>query len=246
MGNTYLLVDHKTGSQLCWKLLHIINKYLDNPIKVKIFYLYHNDWNPNDKYILFTRNPKEIIISGYLYHKGQCKEKWACNRKGDYYENHIPKCISHKAAKEQSKYVEMGKHFSDKNSYKNILNSLEQSQGIIHEMKNVAYLTITGMYNLNHFGKTNVKIIKFEDLSFNFKKTITELLDYIPSKNKAKLLQEVVHLDFANTSITNHTTNKNKDKERYKKYWNPEIETEFTKLFPSDLMEKTGYSMFNT
>jgi len=245
MSKIYLLVDHKTGSQLCFQLLRIVNKYLENPIKVKIFYLYHNDWNPNDKYILFTRNPKEIIISGYLYHKGQCKENWSLNKNGNYYENHIPKCISYKSAKEHNKYIEMGKHFSDKAPYKNILNSLEQSEGIIHEMNNVAYLTIMGMYNLNHYGKPNVKIIKFEDLCFNFKETMSKFLDYIEIKNKKIVLQKIEHLDFINSSIE-HSTNKDKDKERYKKYWTEDIEMEFNKLFPANLMNKTGYDNFNS
>ena len=53
-------------------------------------------------------------------------------------------------------------------SYQNKLRLLTQEEGIILEMNAVAKLTITGMYNLIHYGKKNVITINLDNLTFDF------------------------------------------------------------------------------
>ena len=79
-----LLNDHKTGYILTKSnLVPLINRTASLNIEVKTFYLFWNNHinEKNHKYIVVVRNPKEIIISGYLYHK-KCKETWAINKNG--------------------------------------------------------------------------------------------------------------------------------------------------------------------
>ena len=47
--------------------------FFTNASLLRTFYLFWQDYNIFNKYILCIRDPREIIISGYLYHK-QCQE----------------------------------------------------------------------------------------------------------------------------------------------------------------------------
>ena len=61
---------------------------------------------------------------------------------------------------------------------KNKLRLLTQEEGIILEMNTVAKLTITGMYNLIHYGKKNVITINLDDLTFDFDNSIEKLCKF--------------------------------------------------------------------
>tara|TARA_A100001015_G_scaffold321314_1_gene451413 strand:- start:656 stop:1405 length:750 start_codon:yes stop_codon:yes gene_type:complete len=246
-NNIYLLNDHKTGFNITNTIVGIINKTAKQQIKTRTFYLFWNNYQKNNKYIILVRNPKEIICSGYLYHKKKCKESWSLIKNGYYYgywENHFPK----QSLVENKKYLDFAKSFSNPIPYQKKLQDLSLNEGMITEMNNVGYLTITGMYNLIHYGKKNVYLLKYEDLVFNHDETITKLCEFIglsqaEIKNILKLsIKHNLIYQKNNNKITNHTTNKDVNPNRYLKYWNDKIDTEFNKLFPDDIMEKFGYS----
>ena len=243
----YLLNDHKTGFSLTNKLTDKINKYSNKNINVRTFYLFWNDYNENNKYIIITRNPKEIICSGYLYHK-KCKEHWAITKDGDYYDYWKYKHFTKESVEKNKNYIDYPLSFSKPISYQNKLNNLSQTEGIITEMNSAAYLTIKGMYNLVHYNKKNVLVLKYEDLVFNHDESVRKMCSFIG-------LNETVTENILNVSIednliyqkkekklTTHTTNTDVDPNRYQKFWNNEIDTEFKKIFPSDIMEKLGYN----
>ena len=176
--NIYLLNDHKTGLRLTNLIRQAINKNTNKTIQTRSFYHFWNDYNPANKYIILIRNPKETIISGYLYHK-KCIEKWAKTKNGYYYDYWKDSYFTQKALEENEENLKLAESFSNPIPYQDKLNSLPQTEGIIMEMNSVAYLTITGMYNLVHYGKKNVYILKYEDLVFNHDKTINDLCKFI-------------------------------------------------------------------
>jgi len=173
------LSDHKCGFHLLQYLYKIISKFkLEkyNPILRRFFIFWDNEYNQNDKYIIVIRNPKEVIISGYLYHKNQCKnftkyEKWSRDKNYSfyyYYINSLPKKIRNNP--KYQKYFKIGASFSKNKPYIDILNDLPIEEGIIYEMKNASMLAINGMINLTqYYGKKNVLVIKYEDFEFVLK-----------------------------------------------------------------------------
>ena len=243
----YLLNDHKSGYTLTKKLKNIINTNTNKIIKSRTFYLFWNSYKENNKYIILVRNPKEIICSGYLYHK-KCNEKWTRNKNGYYYSGWQKNHFTKESVEKNKEYLDFSRSFSNPIPYQNKLNNLSQTEGIITEMKNVGYLTLTGMYNLIHYGKKNVFILKYEDLVFNHDETIIKLCEFLELDQK--IIEKILKLSIKHNLIyqkkknklTSHTTNINVDPNRYHNYWNDIIDTEFNKLFPSDIMEKLGYS----
>jgi len=84
-----LISDHKTGHTLSRLYTRILNKYLKNELEFRYCYLFWNFYNQDEKYIIFIRDPREIIISGYLHHKrcNETTEIWANRINDDYYAN---------------------------------------------------------------------------------------------------------------------------------------------------------------
>ena len=133
-------------------------------------------------------------------------------------------------------------------SYQNKLRLLPQEEGIILEMNTVAKLTITGMYNLIHYGKKNVITIKLEDLTFDFDNSIEKLCkfydiekSFIERIKKDISEHNLLHYKKENKSLPWITTNKNLIDKRYTKYWTEEIQKEFVKLFPKDILNKFNF-----
>ena len=73
MIKNILISNHKTGHTLSKLFTKIINTYFENKIEYRYCYLFWNFYNQYEKYIVLIRDPREIIISGYLYHK-KCTE----------------------------------------------------------------------------------------------------------------------------------------------------------------------------
>ena len=149
-----LISDHKTGHTLSRLYTKIINTYFENKIEFRYCYLFWNFYNQNEKYIVLIRDPREIIISGYLYHK-RCTEIWCINKNGNYYEGWNKGYFLKEEMVKNDEYMRFASSFSNPMSYQNKLNLLSQEEGIILEMNTVAKLTIIGMYNLVHYGKKN-------------------------------------------------------------------------------------------
>ena len=235
---TYLLNDHKTGCTVSEKLIEAI----DCGIKVRHIFHFSKEYNTDDKYIVVIRNPKEIIISGYLYHK-KCSEWWAINRDINYYGGHTTSC-SPDVLRENEKNIRHAGTFSAGCPYQVKLNSIPEKEGILMEMSCVAYLTISGMYNLPHYGKKNVIIVKYEDLVYNHDKAVTDICRFVgvpPEPVLSKTIKDNIVSLKEKGIILDHSTNTSMDRNRFEKYWNEDIENKFNTIFPSDIMDKLGY-----
>ena len=241
----YFLGDHKCGFHLLQYLYkNIINLKLKkyNCILRRFFIFWDNYYTTNDKYIIIIRNPREVVISGYLYHKNQCKnftkfEKWSRNSEYSfyyYYINSIPKKI--RSNPKYQKFLKMGESFSKETPYVDVLNNLSQEDGIIFEINNVSKLAIWGMNNLtNYYGKNNVLVIKYNELVFDLEKICSKIVNFLDISEYYNIV--LINLEKQNllilkkkNQIPNHTTNKTVKTNRYLHYWNEKIENEFKKI----------------
>ena len=62
--NAYLLNDHKVGWMLSKHIMRALKPY--QSLEERTHFLFWNDFQPENKYVVLTRHPKEIIISGFL------------------------------------------------------------------------------------------------------------------------------------------------------------------------------------
>ena len=111
-----LISDHKTGHTLSRLYTKIINKYFENKIEFRYCYLFWNFYNQNEKYIVLIRDPREIIISGYLYHK-RCTEIWCINKNGNYYEGWNKSHFLKEEMVKNGEYMRFARSFSSPMSY---------------------------------------------------------------------------------------------------------------------------------
>ena len=220
----------------------INNKFFKNYIIPKAIFrrTFFNFWNLNsdkDKYVIFIRDPREIIISGYLYHKHTCKENWCISKNANYFEDweHL---FSEESKLLNKDILNKGKLFSKDESYQTKLNKMSVEDGIIFEMQNVAYLTIMGIYNFKYSNNKNVLKIFNEDLIFDFENTLVKIINFFGFKNKEIILKKCDILRIENLVNKNdqHVTNLNFKKDRYAIYWNNKIQKKFEETFPKDLL----------
>tara|TARA_R110002074_G_scaffold86580_7_gene191145 strand:+ start:756 stop:1478 length:723 start_codon:yes stop_codon:yes gene_type:complete len=234
----YLLNDHKTGYTVTNKLVNSLNC----GVQVRTFFNFSKEYNTDDKYIVVIRNPKEVIISGYLYHK-KCTEWWATNRGINYYGGWLEK-LTPEVLRENEENIKHASTFSAGCPYRVKLSSIPEKDGILMEMSCVARLTLEGMYNLPHYGKKNVITVKYEDLVYNHDKTVSDICEFVgvpPEPVLAKTLQDNILNLKENGIVLEHSTNTDLMYNRYEKYWNEEIERKFKETFPHDIMSKHGY-----
>ena len=212
--------------------LFISNDELNNYILKKNFYLFSNNQKIEDKSLAIIRDPREIIISGYLYHL-KCDEEWCVKPNSNYYDNWLSSHFKSEDITKNKAYLKFGDNFSNKTSYQEKLKSMNSTDGIIFEMKNVAFLTISGMMQICK--NKSIKKIKFEDLIFNSNNAIDEIQEFFNcidknffKRNMNKYL--LSNKDYFKTT-KNHVTNYEQKKYRFKDYWNSRIDGEFKKTF---------------
>jgi len=237
--------DHKCGFNLTNNLSHIFSKcFPTNPSCPNTFYAFnkilHED--ENNKIIYFIRNPKDVIISGYNYHK-ICEERWCTNINGNYYDWWNTK-FTDKEKESNRKYIEIGKNISKNICYQDKLKNLPKNGGIIHEMNNIGYITLSSMNEIP-LDKPNTLIVKIEDLTYNTKETLIRItkflnLDFMDDlfNSTNKILPHMMSDEEISKNI--FITNKNCKKNNYLNYWNDELENHFNIKFPN-IMQKFGY-----
>ena len=234
---------HKTGTVVIEKILrnvcsHFGLKYqycpqskLEDDTDVWMEHHSHIDFSKINRPIIGThmiRNPCAIIVSAYEYHK-TTKEGWA-NRK--------IKSLN-------------------KMTYKEILNSLSEKDGLIFEMKNTLYLessknTIMDMYNWD-YESPNFMEYKYEDLMTNYNGTLANMFKHYG------FTKEMIHTsliiaaeynirkkDDKDLQKNGHITNKSIDLDKWKIYFNNiELIQKFRRIYPTDIFDKIGYPVDN-
>jgi hypothetical protein len=239
----YIVNDHKTGFSVSRKIQKCINSFYTNEISFRTMYKFWNVNDQNDKYVCFIRNPYEIIVSGYLYHK-RCFEKWCITKNLSYYEQWISSDHFFQSEKIKNQEALNNSIFCKNISYQEKLNSLNQDDGIIFEMKNVAKLTIEGMCDFNYFESKNVMSVKLENLTHNYEYEIRRILDFLEINNNETLISRLNIHNIKKHGVNNHVTNKNLDKDRYLQYFNDKLFKEFNSIYKEYIpkINKLGYT----
>jgi len=226
--NIYLSCYHKTGTYFLMDLQNILQKY-----DTKNKYIF-DGWSQkankidvnskNTKIIHFIRNPYEIIVSGFLYHK-ICKEPWCVD-------------IKAKTAANGINYNFNGM------SYQTILNYLNIEDGINFEMKGRSYNTILDMYNCKFNNFDFCLNVQMEELFADVDKTILKILSFINNDDLYNLDYSSLHLE-NNNKNKNHSTNKNLTINRYTTIFTPKNYICFNNLFQNIDKNKYNYNIIN-
>jgi hypothetical protein len=230
---------HKTGTHVMMKILHDVCHHFN----LKFQYCPQNKlrfdtdiWMENHSHIDFSkihrpiigthmiRNPCDIIVSAYEYHK-ITNEKWA-----------------------NEKNKKLGNI-----SYKDTINKLKEKDGIYFEMKNQLFRessknTIMDIYNWN-YQRPNFLEIKYEDLMSDFNGTLTSIFKHYGFTSTmistALKISEKHNINNKNQAFLNnnsHITNKSLDLDKWKKYFSDsEIKNKFWGTYPSNIFTKIGY-----
>ena len=240
----YIIIkDHKTGSTVSNKIKDCINSFYKNKISSRTFYKFWNMNNPSNKYICFIRNPYEIIVSGYLYHK-RCREKWCITKNWSYY-NWWSSEHFLESEKVKNKEALDNSIFCKNISYQEKLNSLSQDDGIIFEMKHVAKLTIEGMCDFDYFESKNVMKVDLNNLIRNYKNEICKILDFLQINSNDQLISSLNKHNISEQGVNHHATNRNLDENRYLQYFNDRLFEEFKLTYKEYIpkIERLGYNV---
>jgi len=139
----------------------------------------------------FIRDPRDIIVSGYLYHS-RTTEKWCINT--DF--SLEPPILSPKVPYSQQ-YRSEGwkinylKSLGGKSYQQNLLN-LSQSDGLLFEMNNYGAWTLESMQQW-HYNRGNILEVRFESLMNDFDTVFQVIFEYLGfSKSQIRTALSIV------------------------------------------------------
>lgn len=189
----YLFCYHKVGTvllakvfrNLCaengWTFERIFGKCEQIPRNSDVVLFTHSliDLDLLDKPYVgvhLIRDPRDVIVSGYLYHK-RCKEEWCFNSNFDLsvpiLYPRVPYSQEHRPEAWKTEYL---KSLRGK-SYQQTLNDLTESEGLLFEMNHYGAWTIESMLDWNYENQ-NVEEIRFEELMNDFDQTFRRMFEY--------------------------------------------------------------------
>ncbi len=123
------------------------------------------------------RDPRDIIVSGYLYHL-RTSEKWCVNEHTSYREPIrfplVPYSQQHRNEIWKINYL---KSLNGK-SYQENIRSISQDDGLLFEMKNYGMWTIQSM-NEWDYERAEILEVKFETIMENFESEFIKIFRYI-------------------------------------------------------------------
>ena len=266
--HVYMIIHcghHKCGSALFGTIIQKICEHMNlsfcgakGPAK-KAIYEYYDVVNFANSTIEFVklnrpytgthmiRDPRDVIISGYLYH-AHCKEKWCRNvpditiRPIEFPQ--IPRSQYSRSGKWRKEYIQS----LNGCSYQDNINNRNQNDGILFEMNHYGRWTIESMLDWD-YDNPHIMEIKFEDVMrdfmgsfekifshYEFSEQIScELLKLIGNENinniSDKEIQESDHIHSRQTS-------------KWQKYFSSEHKALFKDMF-GDVLINLGYENNN-
>ena len=188
----YLCCYHKVGSKLLskvfrkicwefgWEFKAVFGKSKNIPEDADIVSFVHSlvDFDSvNTPYVgaHFIRDPRDIIVSGYLYHL-RCKEKWCTNTNFDPSDPilfpKVPKSQEYRDQDWKKKYLSS----LGNKSYQQNLRERTESEGLLFEMDHYGAWTIESMLQWN-YNNPNFVELRFESLMNNIDKIFRDLFE---------------------------------------------------------------------
>ena len=182
----------KTLRRICghfgWRYAEVYQQCYSLPSRYDVVLLAHSLATPEimakmHKGIHIIRDPRDIIVSGYLYHL-RCSEPWCINTdldpSGDLVFPKVPTFMSMATRDEQVEYL----NSLNKMSYQENLNARDRDEGLLYEMERFGQWTINCMRTWD-YTQENVMELKFEDLLANYQDSFAAIfawLDFSPKQ----------------------------------------------------------------
>lgn len=171
----------------------------------------------------FIRDPRDLIVSGYFYHKRGAEPWFRFKNPTESYwsaiNGHIPQSMP------------LGDSFAD------YLNKLDQQDGLLKEIE----FRKCHLESMREWPEDDrIKILRYEDIISDQVGAFSEILDHLQIKGlkKRKLLF------FANKYALKNRTNdkhiRNPKGGQWRKHFTPEINDYFVKEY-GDILERYGY-----
>jgi len=235
MSKVVFLTDHKCGSAIMYQLKEQYKLRTNLDIEFQNFYMWNvNKWLPNNKYVVIIREPREIIISGYLYHKTTSIKKEGWINGGNYYGG-WERFFSNEDKEWYKEYLVKA---NIKEDYQEVLKRLPEQEGIEYEMDNIADLTLRGrdMIIKDWKDKDNVLFIQFDDMVWDMISVVKNISNFllIATTINTLIIEEMYNYSLVKKSYGDkvdwsHVTNKDCEKDRYLNYWNIKLEKKLLK-----------------
>ena len=188
----YIFGYHKCGTkllgkiflQLClkygWEFKSIPGSVDEMPNSDVIFFLHSQvDFSKMpEKYIgiHMVRDPRDIIISGYLYHK-RTVEEWCVNKNFQTSEPiaypQVPNSQMYRSEEWKVNYLSSLNGMS----YQEKINSFDEEEGILFEMNHYGKWTIEDMLKWD-IEKANCLELKFEDVMTNYDGEMNKVFEH--------------------------------------------------------------------
>ena len=176
LGKVFLQLSLKYG----WEFVSIAGSVDKTPNADIVFFLHSQiDYNKLPKKYIgihMVRDPRDIIISGYLYHK-RTAEKWCVNKnfqteKPIVYPQ-IPNSQMYRTEQWKQDYIKS----LEGQSYQEKINALNVEDAIIFEMNHYGKWTIEDMLKWD-FEKVNCLELKFEDVMANYDEEMMKIFNH--------------------------------------------------------------------
>lgn len=196
-----------------YKFISINNHFVD-----------HKNFNQDFRISRFIRDPRDIIISGYFYHK-KGSEDW-CNiinpTKKDFeiVNGNFP--------------VEIKKN----ESYKTFLHRLSQEDGIIAEIDFRSKMLNSMMKWTDYHNK--IKLYKYEDFMSNEKKVMNDLFKFHEIAYYERKMLVFLAEKFSAKNAKGYKHIRNVKYNQWKEYFTPKIEKYFNDNY-LDVLKKYDY-----
>jgi sulfotransferase family protein len=192
------------------------------------------------------RDPRDIIVSGYLYHL-RTDEQWCVNKEFESKKPirfpQVPYSQEHRSEEWKREYLRSlgGK------SYQEHLQGMSQSDGLLFEMEHYGAWTVRSMLE---WPKTNEQVldVQFENLSIDFDATFSKIFDHCGfgrtvRKTALRIAQahDIGRKSEKELARMKHVSSRSVTK--WREYFEERHERRFKELF-GDAVERLGYEPF--
>ncbi|MFC2175548.1 sulfotransferase domain-containing protein [Bacteroidota bacterium] len=256
----YIFSYHKVGTKLlakiyqeiCWQwgwnFKNIPGTVKDILSEIDVAVLLHSQVRVEGlsqpfKGVHLIRDPRDILISGYLYHM-RTTEEWCINEEfhtGDTISYpQVPYSQEHRSEEWKVSYL----NGLNGKSYQNNLKALGQKDGILFEMERYADWTISEMAKWN-YNDPRVLELKFEDLMSDMHSVSKTMLEFSELDEKQvalglKIADRENILKKSEAEIDKHTHISSKNTTKWREYFDEDIKKAFIQRFGTILID-LGY-----
>ena len=255
----YIFGHHKCGTKLLtkiflklcikygWKFKSVSGFAHDIP-KADIVHFIHSQVDisklPREYIgIHMIRDPRDVIISGYLYHK-RTTEEWCVNKnfdtKNTIFYPKIPHSQMHRSRDWKVHYIES----LEGKSYQENINDLNEEDAILFEMNHYAKWVIDDMLKWD-YSNSNCKELKFETLMNNFDQEIESVFEYCNFDAKQMLVAKKIAKKedlskMSKTQISKNPHISSNKTNKWKQYFTKNISTQFQNQYKG-VLDKLNY-----